>query len=418
MTLGQRIQQLRKEHGLSQEALGEQLGVSRQAISKWESDITIPEIDKLIALAKLFGVSVGALLGVEEDDPAAPAAEELTDRELLAIEAIVGRYLEKAQKQPKSRRKIWPVIVGWAVVLFLVFWFKGQLETLDGRLSNLQSNINSIDNSVSSQISSMSGQIKDLLEEEASLLADYRYDVTAVDIVAGTLTMDIEATPKNYTEGMELIFTADLPDGDPLTCSGELSAGHSFQAKGWTLPLNDEIKLSATFGTDGSWQTQTLETLTRWSSNTTLVVDASLHESGRLTAPRSQEVLWISEQWVNGYFVHKSKASSLADVTAVDARLELHKNNRVLETTPVTLHSIEHEITRFSCPTFEISVPVQAGDRLTWVLVHTDNYGRQVSQSLKGVTFSTNEQGELTHMYEAPAMPGGSSVSYNYIASD
>ena len=110
MTLGQRIQQLRKEHGMSQEALGEQLGVSRQAISKWESDNTIPEIDKLIALAKLFGVSVGILLGVEEDDPSVPAAEELTDRELKAIEAIVSRYLEKTQQQ-KPKRKIWPVII-------------------------------------------------------------------------------------------------------------------------------------------------------------------------------------------------------------------------------------------------------------------------------------------------------------------
>lgn len=43
MTLGQRIQSLRKGLGLSQEALGELLGVSRQAISKWESDLTVPD---------------------------------------------------------------------------------------------------------------------------------------------------------------------------------------------------------------------------------------------------------------------------------------------------------------------------------------------------------------------------------------
>lgn len=65
MTIGQRIAEKRKELGLSQEALGEKLGVSRQAISKWESDTSVPEIDKLIVLSKLFGVSVGWLLGVE-----------------------------------------------------------------------------------------------------------------------------------------------------------------------------------------------------------------------------------------------------------------------------------------------------------------------------------------------------------------
>ena len=52
MTLGQRIQELRKGLRLSQEELGERMGVSRQAISKWEGDQAIPELDKLIALSR------------------------------------------------------------------------------------------------------------------------------------------------------------------------------------------------------------------------------------------------------------------------------------------------------------------------------------------------------------------------------
>ena len=70
MTLGQRIAERRKMLGLSQEGLGEKLGVSRQAISKWESDGAVPEIDKLITLSRLFSVSVGWLLGVEEQSSA------------------------------------------------------------------------------------------------------------------------------------------------------------------------------------------------------------------------------------------------------------------------------------------------------------------------------------------------------------
>ena len=61
MTIGQRIAQKRKELGLSQEALGSKLGVSRQSIYKWEADSALPEVDKLIALSRLFGVSVGWL---------------------------------------------------------------------------------------------------------------------------------------------------------------------------------------------------------------------------------------------------------------------------------------------------------------------------------------------------------------------
>ena len=69
MTLGQRIQELRKQHNLSQEALGEKLGVSRQAISRWEMDGAVPEVDKLIAMSKLFGISLDELLGLKAPSP-------------------------------------------------------------------------------------------------------------------------------------------------------------------------------------------------------------------------------------------------------------------------------------------------------------------------------------------------------------
>ena len=69
MTLGQRIQALRKEKGLSQEALGEALGVSRQAVSQWEADASLPELDKLVGLSRLFGLPLGDLLQLEETRP-------------------------------------------------------------------------------------------------------------------------------------------------------------------------------------------------------------------------------------------------------------------------------------------------------------------------------------------------------------
>ena len=52
MTLGQRIQALRKEKGLSQEALGEALGVSRQAVSQWEADASLPELEAAAETAR------------------------------------------------------------------------------------------------------------------------------------------------------------------------------------------------------------------------------------------------------------------------------------------------------------------------------------------------------------------------------
>lgn len=65
MTLGENIRTHRKQAGLSQEALAEQLGVSRQAISKWENDNGMPETENLIKMATLFDTSLDALLGTE-----------------------------------------------------------------------------------------------------------------------------------------------------------------------------------------------------------------------------------------------------------------------------------------------------------------------------------------------------------------
>lgn len=64
-TIGKRIQTLRKEHGLTQKQLAEQLGVTPQAVSKWETDESCPDISILPALANLLGVSTDALLGAE-----------------------------------------------------------------------------------------------------------------------------------------------------------------------------------------------------------------------------------------------------------------------------------------------------------------------------------------------------------------
>ncbi len=62
MTLGEKIQELRKLNGMSQEYLAEQLEVSRQAISKWENEQSIPSSDNLFRLSKLFNISVEQLI--------------------------------------------------------------------------------------------------------------------------------------------------------------------------------------------------------------------------------------------------------------------------------------------------------------------------------------------------------------------
>lgn len=71
MTFGEKLQSLRRCAGMSQDILAEKLEVSRQAVSKWERDETMPETEKVVRIAKLFGVSLDELLLGKESELAA-----------------------------------------------------------------------------------------------------------------------------------------------------------------------------------------------------------------------------------------------------------------------------------------------------------------------------------------------------------
>ena len=75
-TIGKRIAALRREKGLKQEELAQAMGVSAQAVSKWENDQSCPDISLLPKLAKYLGVSVDTLLSGEEEKPAVALAPE------------------------------------------------------------------------------------------------------------------------------------------------------------------------------------------------------------------------------------------------------------------------------------------------------------------------------------------------------
>lgn len=74
-TFGQRISKLRKEKGFTQSELADKVGVSAQAVSKWENDQATPDIDMLLTLAVLFEVTLDELLGKEK-----PVSTMLVDK--------------------------------------------------------------------------------------------------------------------------------------------------------------------------------------------------------------------------------------------------------------------------------------------------------------------------------------------------
>lgn len=87
--LSEKLYKLRKNSGLSQEQLAEQLNVSRQAISKWESGTAVPESEKLITISNYFGVSVDYLLKDDEEDKAKAIVSVMEEKPRMIAGIII-----------------------------------------------------------------------------------------------------------------------------------------------------------------------------------------------------------------------------------------------------------------------------------------------------------------------------------------
>lgn len=88
MILAEKIMQLRKKNGWSQEELAEQMKVSRQSVSKWESGSSIPDLNKILLLAQIFDVSTDYLL---KDELGEEAVAEESSIVACGMEGDIGR---------------------------------------------------------------------------------------------------------------------------------------------------------------------------------------------------------------------------------------------------------------------------------------------------------------------------------------
>lgn len=101
MTLGEKIVKQRKEQNYTQEQLAEILNVSRQSVSKWESDIAYPETDKLIKMGKLFDCSMDYLLKEEITEKNGKASTQV-----VAVLETISDFLKSQYRERKSEKHV------------------------------------------------------------------------------------------------------------------------------------------------------------------------------------------------------------------------------------------------------------------------------------------------------------------------
>ena len=382
MTIGQRIAYKRKELGLSQEALGEQLNVSRQSIYKWESDAALPEIDKLVVLSKLFGVSVGWLLGVEEEDQAADPQEsvpeptdELSDAQLKMVKEIVEQYLA-SQPKPKPRRK-WPwVLLGFAV-LISGFSIINRLDQIEQQYQRVQMTVSNVQDSVNSQIGGISSRVEEILKSQNNLTAEYGTEIKSADLKANTITFSVYATPKTYVEGMSAQFSADSGH-EPSLLIAETAANQKFSAE-ITCALTNDIVLSVAFSyPDGTRQTQVLDTYDYLYSGSMPSANVLAHDLMFADAPGGHLKLPAHYATVALDSVYKELSDEPVTITDVQAGLFVNKKLLVwgepaVDTSPDRV--VLEDSLLFKFP--ELDLQLDADTELYVAAIITDQFGRK-----------------------------------------
>lgn len=278
MTLGQRIQELRKQVGLSQEGLGEALGVSRQAVSKWEGDNGIPELDTLIAMSKLFGITVGQLLGLEtpeekaDEEPQNPTG--FTEEQ---VEEILRRYVEESRRQESDNQNTvghYPVgswiIAACAVILSVVVAIVaiGKVREVKERINTLWNNVVDIETIVSNtrnQVGGLADELRGVIEEQNSLISSFDYEVLSFDVEQETVELELTATLKTYTAGSKVQFVLSWLKTDDT--AGELTTdpveGPKFRTV-VTIPMNFHLDVGVQIlQPDGTIQEQSADVIYR-----------------------------------------------------------------------------------------------------------------------------------------------------------
>lgn len=224
MTLGQNLQAARKAKGLSQETLAERIGVSRQALGKWEKDTALPGLDNLQAAAQVLGVSVDTLLGTGCADPA-PAVTLDAMRDLLAAR----------DAEQRRHRRLWGLIgAAGAIVAVLLLVvqnmaYQRKMQSLTDSYANLQQQLSS----TTAALTARMDELQDAVRQGKSTVMDWHWiplDKLHKDVQNSWMPVLVQVTPSESTAGMTAQLSVTYGDTTGLYDMDELP-GSCYQAQ-------------------------------------------------------------------------------------------------------------------------------------------------------------------------------------------
>ena len=260
MKLCEKLYELRRAAGLSQEELAERLNVSRQAVSKWENGAAQPELSKLVELSRLYGVSVDELLSLEEAEKGDAKAASSVD---ASTPAPAQDTLAAPKKVRRQKLLLGAAAVCLALAVGLAVYNNHRVKQLERQVGSLQSQIMSVQSSLSSQIAGISSSVREAMEESATLTAQFDYTVKRFDLDAYTCTVAFALRPKTVQEDLAVSLRLRSLASDDGTTAVELVRDEYDVYRGEAvLSMNDDgFEATAAYDTGGERQLETIRDL-------------------------------------------------------------------------------------------------------------------------------------------------------------
>lgn len=274
MELYEKLYELRRASGMSQEELAEKLGVSRQAVSKWESGATQPELSKLIELSKLYSVSVDELLSLEHAKPEQDAAESPVQSNAEKAPAEKLSFRDFCIQHKKIIGGAAVAAVALAALIAVGAHYNNRINSLSMQVNDLRSQLYNVQNNLSNQIAGISNNVSDILERESSLISQYSYEVKSVNLKKQECTLAFSLLPKTISENTIVnIGVIDRSSSSPLSSVGPsvynvplTQDGFGYLRGDIALALSDELGVNVNFMTNGETQSQELDTISNLKS--------------------------------------------------------------------------------------------------------------------------------------------------------
>ena len=300
MTLGQNLQAARKAKGLSQETLAEQIGVSRQALGKWEKDTALPGLDNMQAAAQVLGVSVDTLLGTGDASPA-PAVTLDALRDLLAAR----------DAEQHKRRRLWGLLGVAAIVVVVLLLvvqnlaYQRKMQSLTDSYAMLQSQLSS----TTADLSARMDELQDAVRQGKSTVLDWHWtptDKLHKDVQNSWMPVLVQVTPSKSTAGMTARLSVAYDDTTELHDMDAL-AGDIYQAQ-----------LVFTVG-------QTYDLTIQWTAADGTAANEKLGTVDFSAAQTEPELAWgrLNDSLDYGYYLNRSGNKKYLQLSCYPVEVEL-----------------------------------------------------------------------------------------------